>query len=56
MDTPLVAAVDPIHAARWREWQEKNAAGNRYEARRARTAFTFIFVAVGLWLGLQFVS
>ena len=56
MDVPLVSAVEQAHATRWREWQVKNEAGQRQGARRARLVFTLMFIALGLWFGLQLVS
>ena len=54
MNSPLISAADD--ATRWREWQVKNEAGERLGARRARLAFTLIFIALGLWFGVQLVS
>lgn len=56
MSDSLVSAVEEAHATRWREWQVKNEAGQRQGARQARLVFTLIFIALGVWLGLQLVS
>ena len=56
MSVPLTATIEEIHAERWREWQVTNAAGQRQGARRARLVFTLIFIALGVWFGLQLVS
>ena len=56
MNGALVSAVEEAHDARWREWQRRNEVGQRQGARRARLVFTVLFIAVGLWLGLQLVS
>src|SRR5687767_520506 len=56
MKDALVSAVDTAHATRWREWQVKNEAGQRAGARHAHLVFTLIFIALGLWFGLQFLS
>jgi hypothetical protein len=56
MNNSVVPAVEEAGAARWREWQVKNEIGQRQGARRARLVFTAIFIAVGVWLGLQLVS
>ena len=56
MNDSLVAAVAESHAERWRQWQVKNEVGQRHGAHRARLVFTLIFIALGLWLGLQLVS
>jgi hypothetical protein len=56
MTVSPVLAVDKTHAARWREWQVKNEAGHRRGSRRAGLVLTLIFVALGLWFGLQQVS
>jgi hypothetical protein len=56
MNVSLDSAVEKAHATRWREWQAKNEAGQRQGARRARLVFTLIFIALGVWFGLQLVS
>ena len=56
MSVALVAAIEESDAKRWRAWQVKNEAGQRQEARRAQMVFTVIFIALGLWLGLQLIS
>jgi hypothetical protein len=56
MDSSLISAVEEGHAARWREWQRKNEVGQRQGARQARLVFTVLFIALGVWLGLQLVS
>jgi hypothetical protein len=56
MSVPLVSAIDEAHATRWREWQLHNEAAQRDGARRARVVFTMIFIALGIWSGLQLVS
>ena len=56
MNVSLVSAVEQAHATRWRAWQVKNEAGQRRGARRARLMFTLIFIALGVWFGLQLVS
>lgn len=52
----LVSTIEEAHAKSWREWQVKNEDGERQGARRARVVFTLIFVALGVWLGLQLMS
>ena len=56
MSVSLVSAVEQAHATRWREWQVKNEVGQRHGVSRARLVFTLIFIALGLWFGLQLVS
>jgi len=56
MSDSLVSAVEEAHATRWREWQVKNEAGQRQGARQARLVFTLIFIALGVWFGVQLVS
>ena len=56
MSVPLTAAIEETHATRWREWQAHNEQGQRQGARRARVVFTLLFIALGVWLGLQLVS
>ena len=56
MSVPLASAIEEVHAARWLEWQVKNEDGQRQGTRRARVAFTLIFIALGVWFGLQLVS
>lgn len=61
MNVSLVAAaeealIEEAHITRWREWQVKNEAGQQQGARRARLVFTLIFIALGVWFGLQLVS
>jgi hypothetical protein len=54
-----MSAVDTVTpdedacAERWRQWELRNAATSRKDARRARFAFTAIFVVLGVWLGLK---
>ena len=56
MSVPLTATIEEGHAKRWREWQVNNEEGQIQGARRARVAFTLIFIALGVWFGLQLVS
>ena len=56
MSVPLTAAIQESHATRWREWQANNEKGQRHGARQARVVFTLIFIALGVWFGLQLVS
>ena len=56
MSVPLTATIEATHAARWREWQVNNEKGQIQGARRARIVFTLIFIAMGVWFGLQLVS
>ena len=58
MSVPLVSVTEEAHAERWRwrDWQMKNADGQRQGARRAREVFMLIFIALGVWFGLQLVS
>lgn len=56
MSVPLVSAVEEAHAKRWREWQLRNEHDQREGSRRAQLVFTLIFIALGIWLGLQLVS
>ena len=53
---PVVPSEDAASAERWREWQGQNAVTSRADARRARIAFTLLFVATGAWLGLQLLT
>jgi hypothetical protein len=56
MTVSLVSAEEEAHATHWSEWRAKNEAGQRQGARRARLVFTLIFIALGIWLGLQLMS
>ena len=56
MSVPLTAAMEEAHFKRWRAWQVNNEDVQRQGARRARTVFTLIFIALGVWFGLQLVS
>jgi hypothetical protein len=56
MSVPLTATIEEAHAERWLEWQVNNQHGQRQGARRARMAFTLIFIALGIWFSLQLVS
>jgi hypothetical protein len=56
MNVSLDSAVEEAYATRWREWQVKNESGQRQGARRARLVFTVLFIALGIWFGLQLVS
>jgi hypothetical protein len=56
MSVPLVSAIEEAHAKRWREWQGANEDGQLRGARHARVVFTLIFIALGVWFGLQLVS
>jgi hypothetical protein len=56
MNVSLDSAVEEAYATRWREWQLKNESGQRQGARRARLVFTVLFIALGIWFGLQLVS
>ena len=57
-----LSAVDTVapeadaSAGRWREWQQRNAAGSRTAARRARITFTLIFAGLGAWVGVQLIN
>ncbi len=55
MSVPLVSAIEEAHVKRWREWQLKNEHGQRAGSRRAQVVFTLIFIALGIWSGLQLV-
>ena len=50
------SAEEDVFTERWRQWQLKNAATSRMDARRARVAFTIIFAVLGGWLGLQLLT
>jgi len=56
MSVSLASTMDEAHEKRWREWQAGNEDDQRHGARRARLVFTVIFIALGVSLGLQFVS
>jgi len=56
MSVPLASSLEEVHATRWLEWQVKNEDGQRRGARHARVAFTLLFIALGVWFGLQLVS
>jgi hypothetical protein len=54
-----IQAVSPeehASAERWHQWQLRNTVASRKGARRARTALTAIFAALGVWLGLQLLA
>ena len=53
---PSTGSIAQADEGRWREWQTANALGARKGASRARMAFTIIFIAIGVWLGLQLLS
>ena len=53
---PAVPPEEDVFAERWRQWQLRNAVTSRTDARRARIAFTVIFVALGSWLGLWLLA
>jgi hypothetical protein len=50
-----VTSDEDASAERWRQWQLRNAATSRKDARRARLAFTAIFVVLGIWLGIRWL-
>ena len=52
----LVPADDDAAAERWRVWQLRNAETNRHDVKRARIAFTVLFVALAAWFGLQLLA
>jgi hypothetical protein len=56
MSVPITAAIEDADVKRWRAWQVNNEHGQKQGARRARTVFTLIFIALGVWFGLQLVS
>jgi hypothetical protein len=56
MSVSLVSTTDEAHAKSWRAWQVKNEIAQRRGAQRARMVFTLIFIALGVWFGVQFVS
>lgn len=56
MNGTIERATDDASAERWHQWQLRNAVINRKEARRARIAFTVLFVGLGAWLGLQLLA
>lgn len=51
------AALSPAEgdasAARWRQWQLRNALTSRQDGKRARIAFTIIFAVLAGWFALQ---
>ena len=51
-----VSPDEDASAERWRQWQLRNAVTSRKDARRARIAFTAIYAALGVWLGLQWLA
>jgi hypothetical protein len=51
-----ILSPDDASEERWRQWQLRNAVTSRNAARRARIAFTVIFAALGVWLGLQLLA
>lgn len=53
-----VQASSPDEGAseRWRQWQLRNAVTSRKDAKRARIAFAALFVALGVWFGLQLLA
>ena len=52
----LDAAEVAASAARWREWQLKDAKLSRQTARRMRIVFAGLFAAVGVWLAVQLLA
>ena len=53
---PAVSPEEVASAERWRKWQRRNAVTSRKDAKRARIAFTVIFVVLGAWLGGQLLA
>ena len=51
-----VAAEQDASAERWRQWQVRNGATSRTDAKWARIAFTVLFAGLGVWLGLQLLA
>jgi hypothetical protein len=49
-------SLEEVSAERWRQWQLRNAESSRKSAEQARIAFTVLFAALGVWLGLQLVA
>ena len=56
MSVPLISTTEEAHAQRWCEWQVKSEDAERQWARRTRAVFMLIFIALGVWFGLQLVS
>ena len=52
----VVSPDEGVFAERWSQWQLRNAATSRADARRARIAFTVIFAVLGVSLGLQLLA
>jgi hypothetical protein len=51
IDLEAVSSENIASAARWGQWQERNAVTSRKDAMRARIAFTVIFAVLGAWIG-----
>jgi hypothetical protein len=51
-----LSSDEDTSAERWHQWQLRNAVTSRKDARRARIAFTAIYAALGVWLGLQWLT
>ena len=53
---PTVSPEEDAAAARWRQWQLRNALTSRKDARRVRIAFTVLFAGLGAWGGVQLLA
>ena len=51
-----VSSGEDASAERWHQWQSRNAATNRTDARRMRFVFTALFAALGIWLGIHLLA
>ena len=56
MTVTTIPPTEDSSAERWRQWQLRNAAGNRKSATRARIVFTVIFTVLAAWLGVELLS
>ena len=53
MNTPITTDTAQADAKRWRAWQLKNEHDERKGARRARLAFTALFIVLAIWLAVR---
>ena len=51
-----ISPDEDASAARWHQWQLRNAAASRRDARRMRFVFVALFVALGIWMGIQLLA
>jgi hypothetical protein len=56
MSITTMPPTEDATAERWRQWQLRSAAGSRTSATHVRIAFTVIFIALAVWLGVELLS